>query len=106
MRGGDLHWIWSPYSLYQDIDYVRHALRPRVVSLSHAPSQVYGLRAFENQEGFTNAQCKSCISLYTIAYLTKPVRSIHEYRREYPEYCLRVSCTRSRITHRSSYWLH
>ncbi|EKM48672.1 uncharacterized protein PHACADRAFT_266214 [Phanerochaete carnosa HHB-10118-sp] len=38
MRGGDLHWIWSPYAMYQDVDYV------------------YGLRAFENQEGFTNAQ--------------------------------------------------
>ena len=23
MRGGDLHWIWSPYSIYQDVDYVR-----------------------------------------------------------------------------------
>lgn len=23
MKGGDLHWIWSPYALYQEIDYVR-----------------------------------------------------------------------------------
>jgi hypothetical protein len=23
MVGGDLHWIWKPYSLYQEIDYVR-----------------------------------------------------------------------------------
>lgn len=23
MVGGDLHWIWSPYALYQEIDYVR-----------------------------------------------------------------------------------
>ncbi|KAI0809254.1 hypothetical protein BC629DRAFT_1483704 [Irpex lacteus] len=38
MVGGDLHWIWSPYALYQEIDYV------------------YGLRAYQNGEGFTNAQ--------------------------------------------------
>ncbi|KAI0700433.1 hypothetical protein BC835DRAFT_1327542 [Cytidiella melzeri] len=38
MKGGDLHWIWSPYALYQEIDYV------------------YGIRAYENGEGFTNAQ--------------------------------------------------
>lgn len=24
MVGGDLHWIWKPYSIYQDIDYVRN----------------------------------------------------------------------------------
>lgn len=23
MKGGDLHWIWSPYALYQEVDYVR-----------------------------------------------------------------------------------
>jgi len=23
MVGGDLHWIWKPYALYQEIDYVR-----------------------------------------------------------------------------------
>lgn len=23
MIGGDLHWIWEPYGLYQEIDYVR-----------------------------------------------------------------------------------
>jgi hypothetical protein len=22
MKGGDLHWIWKPYGLYQEIDYV------------------------------------------------------------------------------------
>ncbi|KAF8488115.1 hypothetical protein JB92DRAFT_3018105 [Gautieria morchelliformis] len=38
MKGGDLHWIWSPYALYQEVDYV------------------YGVRALENNEGFTNAQ--------------------------------------------------
>lgn len=38
MRGGDLHWIWSPYSLYQDVDYV------------------YGIPALERGDGFTNAQ--------------------------------------------------
>lgn len=23
MVGGDLHWIWEPYSIYQEVDYVR-----------------------------------------------------------------------------------
>ncbi|KAG9311241.1 hypothetical protein JVU11DRAFT_8318 [Chiua virens] len=40
MVGGDLHWIWEPYGLYQDIDYV------------------YGLKALEENNGFTNAQCQ------------------------------------------------
>ncbi|KAK7691463.1 hypothetical protein QCA50_004862 [Cerrena zonata] len=38
MRGGDLHWIWKPYELYQEIDLV------------------YGVKALENGDGFTNAQ--------------------------------------------------
>lgn len=38
MKGGDLHWIWRPYALYQEIDYV------------------YGLPALESNDGFTNAQ--------------------------------------------------
>ncbi|KAF8514948.1 hypothetical protein BU17DRAFT_52032 [Hysterangium stoloniferum] len=38
MVGGDLHWIWKPYALYQEVDYV------------------YGVRALENNEGFTSAQ--------------------------------------------------
>jgi len=38
MVGGDLHWIWEPYGLYQTIDYV------------------YGLPHFEGGHGFTNAQ--------------------------------------------------
>lgn len=32
MRGGDLHWLWTPYSLYQDIDYVRAARTSRDAS--------------------------------------------------------------------------
>jgi len=38
MKGGDLHWIWRPYALYQEVDYV------------------YGLPALESNDGFTNAQ--------------------------------------------------
>jgi hypothetical protein len=38
MRGGDLHWIWSPYSIYQDVDYI------------------YGLETYEKGDGFPNAQ--------------------------------------------------
>ncbi|KAF9220377.1 hypothetical protein BS17DRAFT_787695 [Gyrodon lividus] len=40
MVGGDLHWIWKPYEIYQEIDYV------------------YGLKALHENNGFTNAQCK------------------------------------------------
>ncbi|KAF4610077.1 hypothetical protein D9613_010469 [Agrocybe pediades] len=38
MKGGDLHWIWKPYALYQEIDHV------------------YGLPSFNRGDGFTNAQ--------------------------------------------------
>ncbi|KAF8629519.1 hypothetical protein AX17_005645 [Amanita inopinata Kibby_2008] len=38
MKGGDLHWLWKPYALYQEIDHV------------------YGLPALQNGDGFTNAQ--------------------------------------------------
>jgi len=38
MLGGDLHWIWKPYEIYQNIDYV------------------YGTKALEENNGFTNAQ--------------------------------------------------
>ncbi|KAF8908123.1 hypothetical protein CPB84DRAFT_1959313 [Gymnopilus junonius] len=38
MKGGDLHWIWAPYALYQEVDYV------------------YGIPALERGDGFTNAQ--------------------------------------------------
>ncbi|KAH9039130.1 hypothetical protein EDB85DRAFT_2072564 [Lactarius pseudohatsudake] len=38
MVGGDLHWIWEPYGLYQEIDYV------------------YGIKALQENNGFTSAQ--------------------------------------------------
>ncbi|KAF8628925.1 hypothetical protein AX15_003644 [Amanita polypyramis BW_CC] len=38
MRGGDLHWLWKPYSIYQDIDLV------------------YGLPSLQDGDGFPNAQ--------------------------------------------------
>ncbi|PWZ00517.1 HlyIII-domain-containing protein [Testicularia cyperi] len=38
MKGGDLHWIWSPYALYMDIDYV------------------YGLPSWDTKDGFPAAQ--------------------------------------------------
>ena len=24
MPGGDLHWIWKPYALYMEVDYVSY----------------------------------------------------------------------------------
>ncbi|KAL1746135.1 hypothetical protein HDZ31DRAFT_34816 [Schizophyllum fasciatum] len=38
MLGGDLHWIWKPYEIYQEIDWI------------------YGVRALEEGDGFPNAQ--------------------------------------------------
>lgn len=57
MKGGDLHWIWKPYALYQDIDYVSYRRRSQLAHSSHGITQVYGLRSFESGDGFTNAQC-------------------------------------------------
>ncbi|KIY65816.1 hypothetical protein CYLTODRAFT_432071 [Cylindrobasidium torrendii FP15055 ss-10] len=37
-EGGDLHWIWEPYSIYQNIDYV------------------YSPEAYAENDGFPNAQ--------------------------------------------------
>jgi len=38
MKGGDLHWLWEPYSLYQEVDYI------------------YGVSTYEKGDGFPNAQ--------------------------------------------------
>jgi len=53
MKGGDLHWIWKQYALYQEIDYV------------------YGLPALHSGNGFTNAQSLLNVieTLINITYL-------------------------------------
>ncbi|PPQ99408.1 hypothetical protein CVT24_005395 [Panaeolus cyanescens] len=53
MKGGDLHWIWKPYALYQEVDYV------------------YGVRAPAEGDGFTNAQSLLNVieTLLNISYL-------------------------------------
>jgi len=53
MEGGDLHWIWAPYSIYQNVDLV------------------YGLPALEHGDGFTNAQSLLNVieTLMNLAYL-------------------------------------
>lgn len=38
MTGGDLHWIWEPYGLYQEVDHV------------------YGVESLQRNDGFPNAQ--------------------------------------------------
>jgi len=55
MRGGDLHWLWKPYELYEQIDHV------------------YGVKAFEDGEGFANAAALLNLAetLVNIAYLYK-----------------------------------
>ncbi|OBZ78318.1 hypothetical protein A0H81_02264 [Grifola frondosa] len=52
-EGGDLHWLWKPYALYQEVDYI------------------YGLKAYEGGDGFTNAQSLLNIveNFMNIAYL-------------------------------------
>jgi hypothetical protein len=53
MKGGDLHWIWEPYGLYQEIDYI------------------YGMPSLLSGNGFTNAQSLLNIieTLLNIVYL-------------------------------------
>ncbi|KAJ7267237.1 hypothetical protein C8J57DRAFT_1327085 [Mycena rebaudengoi] len=53
MEGGDLHWIWQPYSIYQNVDLV------------------YGVEALKRGDGFTNAQSLLNVfeTLFNIAYL-------------------------------------
>jgi len=53
MVGGDLHWIWKPYEIYQDVDYV------------------YGIPSFERKDGFTNAQSTLNVieTIMNVAYL-------------------------------------
>jgi len=53
MKGGDLHWIWKPYALYQEVDYV------------------YGIPSLLSGSGFTNAQSLLNIieTLMNITYL-------------------------------------
>ncbi len=66
MVGGDLHWIWKPYSLYQEIDYVRHisSIWVRGIGTNDDRNvwtrrrQVYGVKALQENDGFPNAQCK------------------------------------------------
>lgn len=53
MVGGDLHWIWEPYGLYQEIDYV------------------YGVESLQRNDGFPNAQSLMNIieTLLNLTYL-------------------------------------
>ncbi|KAJ3476529.1 hypothetical protein NLI96_g11098 [Meripilus lineatus] len=53
MVGGDLHWIWKPYGKYQEVDLL------------------YGAAAFENGDGFTNAQAALNVveTLMNLGYL-------------------------------------
>ncbi len=37
MVGGDLHWLWKPYALYQEVDYVciLRTLKAKMTSNQH-----------------------------------------------------------------------
>ena len=72
MIGGDLHWIWEPYGLYQSIDWVRRVVCDQLnANLDHDArafvGQVYGVKALEENNGFTSAQGKC---LLIVAYLS------------------------------------
>jgi len=63
MVGGDLHWIWKPYAIYQEVDYVRRIVSDQVDANLDRDTwgfvgQVYGVKALQENNGFTNAQCK------------------------------------------------
>ena len=57
MVGGDLHWLWKPYEMYANVDHVRLArvLQQYTFLKPFFILQVYGVKAFENGEGFANA---------------------------------------------------
>ena len=49
MQGGDLHWIWKPYEIYQE---VRRRTKPSVQMLIVLQIDwVYGVRALEDGDG-------------------------------------------------------
>ena len=65
MVGGDLHWIWTGYEIYQEVDYVCPFHWERALTAtkfiaepltSRRPPQVYGVKALQNGDGFPNAQ--------------------------------------------------
>jgi len=60
-EGGDLHWLWKPYSIYQNVDLV------------------YGVEAYKRGDGFTLAQTslnvvETLMNMYTV-YLAGVVGS-------------------------------
>lgn len=70
MAGGDLHWIWPGYEIYERVDYVRPFISlgacpsrppsPFPSTYSRTPcrsQQVYGVKAFQRRDGFPPAQC-------------------------------------------------
>ncbi|KAF7312041.1 hypothetical protein MIND_00216200 [Mycena indigotica] len=55
MPGGDLYWFWKPYELYGMVDYVRGLGSSLWSMLTRIVRQVYGVKAYENGEGFASA---------------------------------------------------
>jgi len=64
MDGGDLHWIWKPYEIYENVDWARRIFsdQKRLLTLTIrfgcAGGQTYGLKALQDNDGFTSAQGK------------------------------------------------
>ena len=55
MRGGDLHWIWTGYEIYQEVDWVSRRSAPPG-QIADSPPQVYGVKALQENDGFPSAQ--------------------------------------------------
>lgn len=86
MRGGDLHWVWKPYSLYQDIDFV------------------YGIPSFESGDGFTNAQCEFYLIQKTPSEISSfpLLHSCPQYRRDTTQPLLSHFATRFPLSRRAA----
>ena len=74
MVGGDLHWIWNPYAIYQEVDYVRRIVSDRVdwdANLDRDSwgfvGQMYGVKALQENNGFTNAQGKCLVIVVVLS---------------------------------------
>ncbi|KAK0470137.1 uncharacterized protein EV420DRAFT_91975 [Desarmillaria tabescens] len=59
MVGGDLHWAWKLYDFYGQIDKVRRlyssSSKPVINFFFFFSIQIYGVKAFEDGDGFANA---------------------------------------------------
>jgi hypothetical protein len=87
MKGGDLHWIWKPYELYQEVDYVEPESHLYLEKKHLTLRQIYGVPALERGDGFPNAQCKLYTAEHSLhaALSHCSLCSIPKHRRDAPQ---------------------